>query len=94
MDQTNIVQGQKLVQCRKGNGTRGENSLQFRKLDQKCTKVLWACVKILKKKRASAGNRTRIDCLEGNHANLYTTDATFNYDENELFPSILHCHLT
>ena len=50
MDQTNIVQGQKLVQCRKGNGTRGENSLQFRKLDQKCTKVLWACVKILKKK--------------------------------------------
>ena len=24
---------------------------------------------------ASAGNRTRIDCLEGNHANLYTTDA-------------------
>ena len=22
-----------------------------------------------------AGDRTRIDCLEGNHANLYTTDA-------------------
>ena len=28
-----------------------------------------------KKIRASAGNRTRIDCLEGNHADLYTTDA-------------------
>ena len=24
---------------------------------------------------ASAGSRTRIDCLEGNHANRYTTDA-------------------
>ena len=24
---------------------------------------------------ALAGNRTRIDCLEGNHASLYTTDA-------------------
>ena len=31
----------------------------------------------LKKKfvSASAGSRTRIDCLEGNHANRYTTDA-------------------
>ena len=27
------------------------------------------------KKYASAGNRTRIYCLEGNNANLYTTDA-------------------
>ena len=31
-----------------------------------------------------AGNRTRVDCLEGNHANLYTTIAcytlkSFNY---------------
>ena len=26
-------------------------------------------------KSASAGNRTRIYCLEGNNANLYTTDA-------------------
>merc|ERR1711928_229215 len=26
-------------------------------------------------KNASAGNRTRIYCLEGNNANLYTTDA-------------------
>ena len=26
-------------------------------------------------KCASAGSRTRIDCLEGNHANRYTTDA-------------------
>ena len=29
-------------------------------------------------KSASAGNRTRIDCLEGNHANRYTTDAVDN----------------
>ncbi len=28
-----------------------------------------------KKLSASAGSRTRIDCLEGNHANRYTTDA-------------------
>ena len=34
--------------------------------------------KYIKITRASAGNRTRIDCLEGNHANLYTTDALFN----------------
>ena len=27
---------------------------------------------------ASAGSRTRIDCLEGNHANRYTTDARWN----------------
>ena len=27
------------------------------------------------KNAASAGNRTRIYCLEGNNANLYTTDA-------------------
>ena len=25
---------------------------------------------------ASAGSRTRVDCLEGNHANRYTTDAS------------------
>jgi hypothetical protein len=24
-----------------------------------------------------AGNRTRVDCLEGNHANLYTTIACY-----------------
>ena len=31
---------------------------------------------------ASAGNRTRIYCLEGNNANLYTTDALFiKYDQ-------------
>ena len=29
-----------------------------------------------KKLSASAGSRTRIDCLEGNHANRYTTDAS------------------
>ena len=28
------------------------------------------------KSSASAGSRTRVDCLEGNHANRYTTDAT------------------
>ena len=28
-------------------------------------------------KVASAGSRTRIDCLEGNHANRYTTDASY-----------------
>ena len=28
-----------------------------------------------KKLCASAGSRTRVDCLEGNHANRYTTDA-------------------
>ena len=31
--------------------------------------------KIGKLNVASAGNRTRIYCLEGNNANLYTTDA-------------------
>ena len=31
---------------------------------------------LISKPRASAGSRTRIDCLEGNHANRYTTDAT------------------
>ena len=30
------------------------------------------------KMSASAGSRTRIDCLEGNHANRYTTDATWD----------------
>ena len=32
-------------------------------------------LKIRNEKCASAGSRTRIDCLEGNHANRYTTDA-------------------
>ena len=26
---------------------------------------------------ASAGSRTRVDCLEGNHGNRYTTDASY-----------------
>ena len=34
---------------------------------------------------ASAGNRTPIDCLEGNHANHYTTDA-YNSAANRRFP--------
>ncbi|TKR70603.1 hypothetical protein L596_022608 [Steinernema carpocapsae] len=28
-----------------------------------------------KEKKASEGNRTPVDCLEGNHADHYTTDA-------------------
>ena len=32
-----------------------------------------------KKYHASAGSRTRIGCLEGNHANRYTTDADLEY---------------
>ncbi len=31
---------------------------------------------------ASAGNRTRIYCLEGNNANLYTTDAHVTKEGN------------
>ena len=31
---------------------------------------------------ASAGSRTRIDCLEGNHANRYTTDAVVLWAPN------------
>ena len=34
------------------------------------TQLPWA-----KNTCASAGSRTRVDCLEGNHANRYTTDA-------------------
>ena len=37
------------------------------------------------KECASAGNRTRIDCLEGNHANLYTTDAFILYTNSDTF---------
>ena len=37
------------------------------------------------KKCASAGNRTRIDCLEGNHANLYTTDAADMWRDIDVF---------
>ena len=33
------------------------------------------CLNTKEWKNASAGNRTRIYCLEGNNANLYTTDA-------------------
>ena len=29
-------------------------------------------------KNASAGNRTRVNCLEGSYANHYTTDASVN----------------
>ena len=33
------------------------------------------------KRCASAGNRTRIYCLEGNNANLYTTDAAYSSEQ-------------
>ena len=40
----------------------------------------------LLKNAASAGNRTRIYCLEGNNANLYTTDAdTRNRAQNYIY---------
>ena len=39
-----------------------------------CFKLEMAC-KLRENTCASAGNRTRVDCLEGNHANPYTTDA-------------------
>ena len=32
-----------------------------------------------KNKAASAGNRTRVNCLEGSYAHHYTTDALINY---------------
>ena len=32
------------------------------------------------KKYASAGNRTRINCLEGSYADHYTTDTFFSFD--------------
>ena len=35
---------------------------------------------------ASAGSRTRVDCLEGNHANRYTTDATIYIKGSMLCP--------
>ena len=31
-------------------------------------------------KNASAGNRTRVNCLEGSYANHYTTDASVNVE--------------
>ena len=37
-------------------------------------------------KTASAGNRTRINCLEGSYADHYTTDA----DKNNLYKFVDH----
>ena len=37
--------------------------------------IYWKLI-FFKSMCASAGSRTRVDCLEGNHANRYTTDAT------------------
>ena len=52
-------------------------------------KSLRCNVENLSQKSASAGSRTRIDCLEGNHANRYTTDAagvvTISWMSNSLF---------
>ena len=39
-----------------------------------------------KKNTASAGNRTRINCLEGSYADHYTTDA----DKNNLYKFVDH----
>ena len=44
--------------------------------------LLWHWLRGGKPKNcASAGNRTRIYCLEGNNANLYTTDARYLVEE-------------
>ena len=45
-----------------------------------CVKSLYTCMPHqwaaeCQNSHASAGSRTRIDCLEGNHANRYTTNA-------------------
>ena len=42
------------------------------------TRYFWKLKFSIIKIYASAGNRTRIYCLEGNNANLYTTDAVNN----------------
>ena len=43
------------------------------------TRLRFQCIYCMEKKKfAMAGNRTRVDCLEGNHANLYTTIAANN----------------
>ena len=52
-----------------------------------------------KRNGALAGSRTRVGCLEGNHANRYTTNACFHwYWINNLFQetaaAILSCFLT
>ena len=39
-----------------------------------------------KTKSASAGSRTRIHCLEGNDANRYTTDATYQHFDIKVTP--------
>ena len=39
---------------------------------------LLACKKEKFNTHASAGNRTRVNCLEGSYAHHYTTDAVFN----------------
>ena len=44
--------------------------------------------KIWEKKCASPGSRTRIDCLEGNHANRYTSDASCQRHLNYEFDTI------
>ena len=42
------------------------------------TRYFWKLIFSIIKIYALAGNPTRIDCLEGNNANLYTTDAVNN----------------
>ena len=55
-----------------------------------CNEFIYDCCKI-KKSPASAGNRTRAECLEGIHANHYTTDAscTLRKQVNLLMVSLL-----
>jgi hypothetical protein len=41
-----------------------------------------------------AGNRTRVDCLEGNHANLYTTIACYTLKSSRIIHYITHKNLS
>ena len=43
---------------------------------------------------AMAGNRTRVDCLEGNHANLYTTIACFIWKSARFYRYVTHKSLS
>lgn len=48
-----------------------------------------------KKFTASAGNRTRINCLEGSYADHYTTDAllTLVLPKAQVFQRKITCHV-
>ena len=59
--------------------TRNFQFFMLSEAKEDCTKFLYKkwtrSLQNKYEKSASAGNRTRIYCLEGNNANLYTTDA-------------------